>query len=365
MSVMYLLAITATNDRSEVEIYRNLVRKGHKVDLICHPDWSGEVPLIEGGVHVTKLNIRHRLDLRAVRELRRIIKHREPDVIYAPRNSALSTALMATRGDLCPVLGYRGTTGHLRRIDPASQITYFHRRLRGIVCVSEAVKHYLISQRIPEEMLHTIYKGHRLSWYNFGRDVDFGEFGIPSDAVVVGFTGNIRPVKGVDVLLRSLAYIPKELNVHVLLVGEVRDPRINKLAKEAEIAPRVHFAGYRSDAPIWAGACDIFVMPSVEREGLPRAVIEAMAQGVPAVVSAAGGMPELVEDGASGLVVAAREPEPLGRAIAKLAADPELRKEMGVAASERIATVFNVDRTIKKMEKLFLDTTLKYPTNYC
>jgi glycosyltransferase involved in cell wall biosynthesis len=361
---MHLLAITATNDRSEIEIYRSLVSNGHTVDLICHPDWQGEAPLIAGGINVTKLNIRHRLDLKAVGKLRSFIKQRQPDIIYAPRNSALSTALMATRGNLCPVLGYRGTTGHLKRIDPASQITYFHRRLRGIVCVSEAVRRYLISKKIDPETLHTIHKGHRLEWYDYDKREDFSEFGIPANAIVVGFTGNIRPVKGVDVLLKSLASIPAELNVHILLAGEVRDPKISKLAEQPEIAARAHFIGYRSDAPILAGSCDLFVMPSVEREGLPRAVIEAMAQKVPAVVSDVGGMPELVENKVSGLVVPPRNPTALAKAITALATDKNQRNLMGIAARQRIATAFNVDRTIEKIEKLFLATIEMHPTNY-
>jgi glycosyltransferase involved in cell wall biosynthesis len=352
---MHVLAITGSNDRSEIEVYRTLVTKGHKVDLICSPHWRGEAPLIRGGVDVIKMHIRHRLDFHAVGEIQHMVHKRAPDLIYAPRNSALSVALMATRKhNRVPVIGYRGTTGHLSRFDPASWLTYFHPRLNRIVCVSEAVRHYLLGKRIPAAALHTIYKGHRVEWYDFDQAVDVTEFGIPLNAFIIGFTGNMRPVKGIDVLLRSLTELPPELNVHALLVGEVRDGTIKAMAADPAIADRVHFTGYRKDAPVLAGACDAFVMPSVEREGLPRAVIEAMAQRVPAIVSNVGGMPELVEDGISGLVVPPRDHKALAGAIATLAGNREQRDALGQAARQRIATAFNVDTTIEKMEALFV-----------
>ena len=219
---MHLLAITATNDRSECEIYRTLALRGHRIHLICDPQWqakqeslpteeSATARLTAAGVTVTPLRIKHRLDLKAVKKVRTLIKDTEPDVIYAPKNSTLSTALLATRGDICPVVGYRGTSGHLHRYDPASWLTYFHPRLKAIVCVSEAVRRYLISKKIPPAMLHTIHKGHRLEWYRFDAKPDFSEFGISGDAFVVGFTGNIRPVKGVEYLLEALPMIDDEL----------------------------------------------------------------------------------------------------------------------------------------------------------
>lgn len=351
---MRLLAITATNDRSEVEIYRSLVAKGHKVDLICDPAWMGEAPLIDGGVNVIKMKIKHRLDFGAVKELRKLILKLKPDVIYAPRNSTLSTALLATRGAICPVVGYRGTIGHLSRFDPASWLTYFHPRVKRIVCVSEAVRQYLLSMRIPEKVAHTIHKGHRANWYDFDKKVDLSEFGIPKDAFVVGFTGNIRPVKGVDVLLRSLAELDESLNVHALVIGEVRDEQVKTMMDQPEFSAKAHFIGYRKDGPVLAGACDVFVMPSVEREGLPRAVIEAMAQRVPAIVSNVGGMPELVEDGVSGMIVPPRDHIALAKAITKLASNKEQNKKLGEAARKRIETAFSVDDTVNKIEALFL-----------
>ena len=117
----------------------------------------------------------------------------------------------------------------------------------------------------------------------------------------------------------------------------------------------IHLAGYRKDAPQIAAACDIFCLPSLEREGLPRAVIEAMAYGTPAIVSDTGGNPELVENGISGYSVRAGSAEQLSEAIYKIYNDPELCKSMGIAAKERIDKHFNNQVTVEKTLALYKD----------
>ncbi len=350
---MNLMVITGTSDRSEIDLYCALVAKGHKMDFLCAPEWQGEAPLIKAGVNVMRLPIRHRLDFHAVGAVENMVRERAPDLIYAPLNRSLSVALMATRKHKCPVIGYRGTTGHLSRLDPASWVTYFHPRLARIVCVSNAVRRYLIKKKIPPDRLRTIYKGHRTEWYDFNARPDLTEFGIPPDAFVVGFAGNMRPVKGVDVLIRAMAEVDASLNIHALLVGEVRDKSINRLAADPAVRSRVHLIGYREDAAALSGACSAFAMPSIKREGLPRAVIEAMSQRVPTIVSNAGGMPELVEDDISGIVVPPGNSRALANAIAALAADPDRGGRLGKAARKRIETAFHIDSTIDKVETLF------------
>lgn len=320
---------------------------------MCSPAWKSGEALVDGGVAVTELSIRNRLDLRAAHRLRTLMLARRPHIVYAPLNNTLGVSLIATRGLHIKVVGYRGTIGHLSRWDPASRLTYLHPRLDRIVCVSKAVERYLTETGISGQRLRTIYKGHRVSWYDSDQPVPLSEFGIPDGAFVVGFTGNMRPVKGVDVLLKSIKHLPGDLKIHFLLVGHVRDKSIPKIASVEGIRQRVHFAGFRSDAAAIAGACDVFVMPSVEREGLPRAVIEAMAQSIPPVVTNVGGMPELVVDRECGLVVLPRDPAALAEAIVTLARDPGIRREYGRRARERIQTHFNIDQTIGQTLSLF------------
>ena len=114
------------------------------------------------------------------------------------------------------------------------------------------------------------------------------------------------------------------------------------------VAERIHCVGHRRDAPALAAASDVFVLPSLRREGLARSLIEAMAYARPVIVTDCGGSPELVVDGVSGIVVPVRDPDAIAAAIRKLIADPGLRRRLGEAARERIRTQFRIEDTIEQ-----------------
>lgn len=349
-AVYRLLVVATSADRSELALFSGLRKAGVAVELLIDPD-SPRRKVIETCFPETGfLKIRHRLDFRAAAQLRHRIKSRPPDLLYAPSNRPLSIALMATwRLPVC-VVGYRGTVGHLSRWDPAAWLTYLHPRLAHIVCVSDAVEHYLRDRiGIPQARLTRIYKGHDPAWYDNPpqQTLTRAAFGMPEDALVAGFVGRMRPVKGVDVLIRALDDLPG--NLHLLLVGEVDDPRLQPLAAGVDArAKRTHFTGHSTHIVEMLGLCDLFVMPSVAREGLPRAAIEAMCRRIPVVVSQAGGLPELVDHGRCGLVVPPRDSRALAAAMVQLAGDAGLRHRLGHAGRMRIETHFHIDETLRR-----------------
>ena len=182
---MRVLVVTTFSDRSETAVCCGLVRRGVDVDMICHRDAPENQALLDGGVRLAHLDIRHRLDMAAVRGIREKLEAWQPDIIHAPRNGSLSVSLLASRGRPVKHTAYRGTVGHLSRWDPASWLTYFHPRVDRISCVSNAVRDYLLSKRIPGERLTTIYKGHDLAWYAGEPTATRTELGVPEDAFVV------------------------------------------------------------------------------------------------------------------------------------------------------------------------------------
>jgi glycosyltransferase involved in cell wall biosynthesis len=321
--------------------------------VLCHPDACPPAALAERGIRVERLRIRHRLDFPSAFALRRRLLEFRPEVIYAPGNSALSVALFASAGMRVARVAYRGTIGHLSRWDPAAWLTYLHPRVDRIWCVSNAVRDYLRSLGLAPEKLAVIYKGHDLAWYAAPPTVSRADLGIPDGAFLAGFVGSVRQVKGVDVLLKAVAGLPHALRAYVLLAGEMRDPEVARLVQTAPLRERVRATGFRADAASLMRLCDAFVMPSRAREGLPRAVLEAMAQGVPVVVSRVGGMPELVVDRDSGLVVPPSDPSALATALRTLAEHPDLRRRYGVRGKQRVATHFSIGRTIQQAAALF------------
>ncbi|NDC39408.1 MAG: glycosyltransferase, partial [Proteobacteria bacterium] len=124
------------------------------------------------------------------------------------------------------------------------------------------------------------------------------------------------------------------------------DPQVLAALRALHRKERVHELGFRPDAASLLRLCDFVVMPSREREGFGKAVVEGMAQGIPAIVSRVGGMPELVEHNRSGLVVEPKDPEALAQALLTLANHSELRKELGAHARKRIEETFTISRTI-------------------
>lgn len=346
---MRVLALTGQSDRPEAALLAGLAERGVEVE------WRGDLAcrhldqLKRAGVTVGELPLPSRISPRAVALIRSRLKHGAFDLIHAFTGRALSNATIASWG-LPPTgrISYRGTVGHLGALDPMSYLTWRNRSLSATVCVSDAVREYLLGCGIPSERLVTIYKGHELGWYQQpgGRE-RFSEFGIPSGAFVFICTANIRPVKGVDTLIEAFSQISARCpKAHLLLVGDLRVPALRTQALCSAAPTRIHFTGFRSDVTVLAGGADVMVLASKDREGLPKSVIEGMAQGVPAVVTRVGGMPELVEHGRSGLVVPPSDPKELGGALESLYHDPALRSRLGAGALERIASEFTVTKMI-------------------
>ncbi len=356
---MKVLVIAEGLDLPEVHWLAGVARAGVELRVLLDPRARQMEALRTSGVAVSPLPLRGRIDPAAIWRIRRVLREERWDGVHCLRNNRpLSNFLLAAGGYRGWRVAYRGTSGHLGWWDPGSRMTYLHPSLDRIVCVSNGVRNYLLGLGLPAERLVTLYKGHDPAWYRSdGPPADLGEWGIPSGAFTVSLVANMRPVKGADVLVEALDHLPRDGSIHLLLIGEVRDRSLARLAAEPRNRPLVHLAGFRRDAPRLVGATDVFVMPSREREGLPRAAIEAMSQGVPAIVSDVGGMPELVESGRSGWVVPPSDPRALAEAIRKMKADPEARRRMGAAARERIEGEFSVGRTIERTLALYRSLT--------
>lgn len=324
---MHVLVVNSFSDRSEVGLWRGLVKAGVGIDVMCDPSAPEQQVLEDSGVGVSTLTIGHRLDFRAARIIRQQLSAKHYDILHATRNRDLSVSLIASRGMSIKRVAYRGTIGHLSRLDPASWLTYLNPRLDRIICNAEAVRQYMLSMHLPEAKLETIFKGFEVDWYKPAERSTLAEFGIPKEAIVVGFAGDMRPIKGVDILIRAMDRLSDATQVHLLLVGQVRDKKVESLAARSKMRERIHFTGFKENAASLMGACNIFVMPSLGREGITKAVVEAMAQGVPAIVSNAGGLPEIVVHNECGLVVPSGDPEALTRAIIALASDASAKKD--------------------------------------
>jgi glycosyltransferase involved in cell wall biosynthesis len=353
---MRILALATSLDRPEAAIFAGLKKLGAEVTVVGTPAPEHRETLRNADIEVVDYEFKTRFDLKGMLLLRREIKKRKIQIVYALSNRALSSAVIGLVGVPVKLVTYRGTVGHISWFDPTSWFTYLNKRVAKILCVSKAVEDYLLEIGIPQERLITIYKGHRPEWYNQGAIPNRSDFNLPTDAFVVGCTAVMRAVKGVDDLINACAQLSSEIpNLYLLLIGSIKDPEIERAINDYPDRARIKLLGFRHDATNLARLADVTVMASKNREGFPKSVIEAMAQGVPAVVTAVGGMPELVGHGEAGLLANPCDPNSLAGCIKRLYQDPQLREQLGRVGAQRIATVFNVDRTIEQTYLVFAE----------
>jgi glycosyltransferase involved in cell wall biosynthesis len=111
------------------------------------------------------------------------------------------------------------------------------------------------------------------------------------------------------------------------------------------IRDRVHLLGYRDDAHRWLGTMNVFTLPSLS-EGLPLSLLEAMAAGIPTVVTEVGGMPEVVQDGHTGLIVPPGDPQALAKKLLFLLDNPTVAADLGAAGRNWVSERFSLDRMV-------------------
>ena len=184
---------------------------------------------------------------------------------------------------------------------------------------------------------------------------------IPEEAFLLLCVGRLAPQKGQHFLLRAMeglereAGLPAPEGVWLLLVGDGPDrPALEREAALARLSGRVRFLPHLDDVRPAYRAADLLVLPSLW-EGMPNAVLEAMAQGCPVAATHVGGTPEVVEQGRSGLLVPPADPLALRRVLAGLLRDPGLRARLASEGRARAEREFGIGRTLERTETLYRD----------
>jgi len=178
--------------------------------------------------------------------------------------------------------------------------------------------------------------------------------GLPLDAIVIGTIANFYPTKALDVLVHATALVTDELpDLRLVIIGDGPErPTVERLIGELALYERIVLPGQRSDGRQFLPAFDQFVLAS-RKEGMPLALLEAMAAGLPVIVTNVGGMPEVVDYGHAGLIIPPEDPEELAAAILDLIARPELAEELGRKARDRVVARFTADRMTDQTISLY------------
>lgn len=214
-------------------------------------------------------------------------------------------------------------------------------RVERIITVSEAEARMLRAAGYPSKRAQVVYNGIPDVGAG-GTSINWREKqGWSPDTPVVGAVGRLEAVKGFDVLLQSFAKVHTRGRLVIVGDGSQRE-ELERQSEALGVADRVYFAGYIPDAERAPGGFDVMVVPS-RQEALPLACLEAMAAGTPIVASDVGGLPEVIVDGETGLIVPPDDVGALTAAIKSLLEDGPRAREMGRQGRHRFLRNFHVD----------------------
>lgn len=288
-----------------------------------------------------------------------LARRHKVDVLHCHHYTPFVYGALAAR--LCP--GLRVVyTEHGRVADaPPSR----KRRLANVVLSRLSGQFFAVSQELREHMLREGFPGGRVQVIYNGIDVGplptAGEraaarriLGVPEGALVIGTVARLDPVKDLSTLIEAFAALSREhMEAHLVLIGEGPErSRLERIAGEAGVLRRAHFTGVRNDARRLLSAFDIYANTSLT-EGVSVTILEAMAAGRSVIATEAGGTPEVVADGETGVLVPIGDPERLVESLRVLASESARRDELGQNGRDRVSRCFSLDQMVDSYLRVY------------
>ncbi len=324
----------------------------------------------EAGLRTLRIEQRHSYDPRALGDLRRALatalRSPRPDVLVGHDYKANLYLALAASGSGLPraavVHGYTAEDTKVRFFEAVDRRVL--RTADAVVAVSPATADALAGGGIPRDRLHVVENGVAVDRVageaRAARAAVRAAWGVAEGDVVVLALGRLSPEKGHAVLLDAFAQARRDRPGREVLVLVGDGPSRVGLEVEASRlvslgllrAGDVRFEGWRADPWACLGAADLLALPSL-REGLPLALLEAMAAGVPVVATRVGGVPEALDDGRCGILVPPGDAAALSRGISEALSDPARRRTLAAAALARVRASYSSERQARALEAIW------------
>jgi glycosyltransferase involved in cell wall biosynthesis len=332
---------------------------GHRAALVAHPDGELRRRAAEG-LDLIPIAPRTEVDLTAAWRFSRVIRKLQPDVIHAHdphgvamASLALSLGASSTRDRPAPALVVA------RRVDFHLQGNSFsrwkYRQVDCFIAASEAIRRMLVADGIDESRTVTVHEGIDVEHVTAAPAVNVHEtFWLPHHAPVVGNVAALVPHKGQRHLIEAAHLVVREVpdaRFIILGEGELRES-LEHTVREHHLEKHVLLPGFRTDVLGCIKGFDFFVMSSVT-EGLGTSLLDAMACSKAVVATRTGGIPEVVADGATGLLVEPRDHRAMADAIIRLLNDTAMRQRMAEAAFARVNERFTVERMVAETASVY------------
>lgn len=340
-----------------VNVVNRMDRGRFQSSVCCLKEAGAFASRIEApGVQVHEMGLRGGNDLALPLRLAAHFRNTRPDIVHTRNPEAFFYGWLGARLAGVPFVVHseHGRTFCDRRIRLLAQ-RWMSRFTSQVFSVSEQLRADLTRHvGIPHSQMQVIQNGVDLARFGVRdqRSEVRDEFGMGANDFVICSVGRLAEVKNYAFLLRCVAAAGLS-SCRVVLIGD--GPEKSALASLAEslgIGGQVHLPGHRDDVSQLLCAFDVFVLPSLS-EGMSNTLLEAMACGMPPIVSDVGGNREIVQDGVNGLVFASGDEATLIRHLRGLFMDASRRASLGQAALRRVAENFSIDAMIDRYERLY------------
>jgi glycosyltransferase involved in cell wall biosynthesis len=338
-------------ERQAFWLAERLMRLGHHSVMAVRPDEPLARKAEEAKIPIVALSPLGEMDVLAAMSLRRAIVNENADIVHAHSGHAVALAALATMGTRARMVLTRRVSFPLKR-NPASLWKYA--RADAMIAVCKATADSLVASGIESARITVAYSGVDLTRVIPPASPEtLASLGIRTGAplvvMVAALVGHKDPltfVRALDVVRRSVP------DVQALMVGEGElRPLVEREISALALGEIVHLAGYRTDADSLMSVADVVALSSSD-DGIGGVVIDAMSFGKPVAATAAGGIPEAVTNGETGLLVPIGDATALGNAIARLLTDHALASRMGANGIRR-APLFSIDNTVEKTLEVY------------
>lgn len=354
--------VTGGAERHLLEMWRRLDRSRFDVRIAVLKREGAFTPLVEAtGLPIHDLAVGRRLydatGLRGLLRLVSLVREFRPDVVHGYLFGPNLFAAVA--GRLCGVPVTCVAKRNVDAFETPRQIAVqrlAHRLATHVTAVSREVASSSVALGVPAERVTVIENGVDVGRFDGAtrRDGVPGLEGVPADAALVGSVGCLAPRKDYGTLLAALALLGRDRRWRCALAGDGPDrAALEARAAELGVADRVLFLGERSDVDRLLPAFDVFVLSSRE-EGIPNALLEAMAAARPCVATRVGGNAEVLEDGRTGWLVPAQDPAALAGALGSALADPAEAARRGAAARAATIAERSIEAMVRRHEAFYL-----------
>jgi glycosyltransferase involved in cell wall biosynthesis len=325
---------------------------GWRVLVACSPGGRILARAQRAGITAFPVPMKRAWDLFAVQRLAALIRRERVDLVHTHSSVDAWLGGMAARLARVPVVRTRHVSIPIRRrLNPVYTLL-----ADRVITSGEAIRRLVIAAGVSPEKVVSIPAGVDLAAFSRpAGDRIRGEFapGRP----VIGSIAMFRGSKGHDLLLEAFERLRGQFpEARLLLVGDgIRRTWVESLVRERGLGGWVTFTGFREDVPDLLGAMDCFVLASTRTEGVPQSLLQAMAAGIPVVASAVGGIPEVIEDGATGLLVPPGDPGALAEAVGTVVKDPESARRRAEAGRALVGAQFSRERVMGRLATLYVE----------